>query len=215
MEQGTTPLTTFLPKYLGVYDYCNPDAVKFRIRKTAGLRDLYFSYAEDCNRKEKEVKFTFAQFKEFCTIYNTLMTKEMAENAVAYKLPLGLGVLLVTKFGSPRYYKPRFTKAGAEMYSNPHSQGQVAKLSWVKEGIKEKFPLWWRHKACSHMRQNMAHGIFNCGAMDKYHVVDREAEKLTKKERAKELAKSDKGLTSLTKEKKQAIIKDSKIIRPL
>jgi hypothetical protein len=183
------------------------------VRKSAGLRDLYFSYAKECQDKGKEPKFSFAQFKEYCTIYLSLMTREMADNATAFKLPYGMGDVLVTKFSKPRYYKPRFVNGQATPFQNGHSAGEVCKVSWVKEDVRSDYVRPWRHKSCTYLRQAMAVAVFTKNAMTKYHQVDRQAEGLTKKERVKDRQKLDHGLDALPKEKKLKIIKDSKITR--
>lgn len=203
------PVDEFLPAYLGTYTYNHPDLNKFKVRKSASERDLYFAYAQECANENKSVEFNFQQFKEYISIYNALMVQEMTSKATILKLPYGLGEVLISGFYG-RYFKPRFTREGVERYTNPHTQGKIFKFAWVKDKIKGEYTKYWRHKASAYLKHNIFKEIFNNGADAIYHMIDRESEGLTKSEQVKNARKKEKGLIALAKEKKEAIIKEGK-----
>jgi hypothetical protein len=176
---------TYLPEYLELFDYTEKDKSLVASRKTVGLKDFYLHYASDRAKEGKAVEFTFSEFKEFCSIYNEYLAQEICREGTWIKLPFGMGLIGISKF-TPRYYKPRFKKEGVELYTNPHSEGFVAKFSWDKEKAMLTNKTLWRHVAPSSLRQNIAKAIFNYDAAGKYHILDRESEKLTRQAFRKE-----------------------------
>ena len=178
-----------LPEHLGLFSYNEKERSKVG-RRTAGLKDFYLHYAADRAAIGLDVEFSFIQFKEFCMLYNEFLAQEITRNGTWIKLPFGMGLIGISKF-TPRYYKPRFKKGGVELYQNPHSEGFVAKFSWDKEKAMLTNKTLWRHVAPSSLRQNIAKAIFNHNAAGKYHILDREAEKLTRQAFRKEKKQKD------------------------
>lgn len=168
----------YLPRYLSLFDYTDADKKRYKLNTATSMRDLYVHYRCDKEAKGLTTEFSYNEFRECMLLFNLLLAKKITEEGEWYRLPYGLGSFGISKF-SPRYYKPRFKKEGVELYNNPHSDGYVAKFSWIKERAFLKNRGLFRHKSVSHLKHSIAAAIFNLNANDKYHEVSREEEMLT------------------------------------
>ena len=182
---------TYLPKYLGLFDFLEEDKKRYKSNNSASMRDLYLHYKYDKKQREKEVDFTYADFREIVLLFTLSMVKDITELGYWYKLPYGLGAFGISKF-TPRYYKPRFKKEGVELYNNPHSNGFVAKFSWKKDKLMIENKGLFRHKSVAHLKSSIAAAIFEKNADSLYYEIPREEELLTYSEEKKMIKKSKK-----------------------
>jgi hypothetical protein len=174
----------YLPVYLKLFDYSDADKKRYKLNTAASMRDLYVHYKCDKEAKGLTTDFEYKEFRETMLLFNLLLAKRMTEEGEWYKLPYGLGSFGISKF-TPRYYKPRFKKEGVELYNNPHSEGFVAKFSWIKERALLKNRGLFRHKSVSHLKKSIAGAIFTLQSDSKYYEIPREEEMLTINERKK------------------------------
>jgi hypothetical protein len=174
----------YLPKHLGLFDFSDADKKRYTMNVSASMRDLYIHHQCDKISKGKEMAYTYKEFREANLLFNSLLTKKITEEAYWYKLPFGLGVFGISKFKG-RYFKPRFVKEGVELYTNPHSEGFIAKFSWIKDKAFLATKSLFRHCTVANTKQSIAHAIFNLGACDKYAEISRESELLTRSQTRK------------------------------
>lgn len=188
IEESPLLRDVYLPRYLDLFDYSDADKKRYTMNLSASMRDLYIHHTCDKRNQNKELDYTYQEFRETMLLFNILLTKKITENGYWYKLPYGLGSFGISKF-TPRYYKPRFQKEGVELYNNPHTAGFVAKFSHVKDKLFLANKGLFRHSSTSTMKQSIAYAIFNLNASDKYAEIAREDELLTNKNTTK-LAKN-------------------------
>src|SRR5574343_632422 len=102
---GENPIDIYLPKYLKLFSYNEPDKKKDKKRRYGSLKDLYMHYVQDQENKGLKPKFTYSQFREFLIIHNGLISVYIIQTGNFIKLPYGLGEIGISKF-MPRYYIP-------------------------------------------------------------------------------------------------------------